>query len=46
MVLNCLDAFDARFWGPAIAAQKAQIRSDGSITFTIGKSPPPPSDSV
>ena len=25
-----------RFWGAALAAQKAQLRKGGSITFTIG----------
>ena len=30
------DDFDVRFWGAATAAQKAKIRSGGSITFTIG----------
>ncbi|KAF7800309.1 hypothetical protein EIP86_011558 [Pleurotus ostreatoroseus] len=30
------DAFDVRFWGVAVAAQKARLRAGGSITFTIG----------
>lgn len=31
-----VDAFDVRFWGAAVAAQKAKIRAGGSITFTVG----------
>lgn len=34
-----VDAFDVRFWGAAVAAQKAKIRAGGSITFTIGVKP-------
>ncbi|KAF7800310.1 hypothetical protein EIP86_011559 [Pleurotus ostreatoroseus] len=30
------DAFDVRFWGAAVAAQKAKLRAGGSITFTVG----------
>ncbi|KAJ3553106.1 hypothetical protein NM688_g3792 [Phlebia brevispora] len=30
------DAFDLKFWGHAEAAQKAKIRTGGSITFSIG----------
>lgn len=35
--LAFIDTFDVRFWGPAVAAQKAKIKAGGSITLTTGK---------
>lgn len=29
--------FDVRFWGPAVAAQKANIKAGGSITLSTGE---------